>query len=93
MHQEITTVGLDLAKSVFQVPAISANGKVVRRRQLRRAEVPRFFAGLRSCLVGMEARLRALLGSRAHGAWARSTTDAGVLRKTIRKAWKDCTPF
>ena len=55
MHQEITTVGLDLAKNVFQIHAISANGEVVIRRQLRRAEVLKFFAGLPSCLIGMEA--------------------------------------
>ncbi len=39
MHQEITTVGLDLAKNVFKVHAVGADGRVVVRRQLRRAEV------------------------------------------------------
>ncbi len=53
--QEIVTVGLDLAKNVFQVHAIDAEGKVIERRQLRRAEVLKFFGGLPSCLVGMEA--------------------------------------
>lgn len=52
---EITTVGLDLAKSVFQVHAIDAQGRVVVRRQVRRPQLVKFFAGLPPCLIGMEA--------------------------------------
>jgi transposase len=52
---EITTIGLDLAKSVFQVHGIDASGQVVIRRSLRRAQMLPFFARLPSCLVGMEA--------------------------------------
>jgi transposase len=52
---ELTTIGLDLAKSVFQVHGIDAQGKVLVRRQLRRGEVLAFFAKLPPCLVGMEA--------------------------------------
>jgi transposase len=55
MQQEVVTVGVDLAKNVFQVHAIDADGKVLVRRQLRRAEVLKFFAALPPCLVGMEA--------------------------------------
>ena len=55
MPQEIAVIGLDLAKNVFQVHAISAEGQPVIRRQLRRAEVLKFFAKLDPCLVGMEA--------------------------------------
>lgn len=54
MHT-ITTIGLDLAKSVFQVHAIDDDGKVVVRRQLRRSRVVPFFAKLPPCLVGIEA--------------------------------------
>lgn len=54
-YDVIMTVGLDLAKNVFQVHAISADGGVLIRRQLRRAEVLKFFAALPPCLVGMEA--------------------------------------
>src|ERR1700739_1061353 len=53
--ETIATVGLDLAKSVFQVHAISAAGAVVVRRALRRAQLLDFFRKLPSCLVGMEA--------------------------------------
>ena len=52
---EITTIGLDLAKSVFQVHGVDASGQVVVRKSLRRAQVLPFFARLPSCLVGMEA--------------------------------------
>lgn len=55
MEQEVATVGLDLAKNVFQVHAIGADGAVLIRRKLRRSEVIRFFAELPPCLVGMEA--------------------------------------
>lgn len=54
MQQEVVTVGVDLAKNVFQVHAIDADGKVLVRRQLRRAEVLTFFAALPPCLVGMK---------------------------------------
>jgi transposase len=53
--KEVSTIGLDLAKNVFQVHGIDAVGRVVVRRQLRRGEVLAFFARLRPCLVGMEA--------------------------------------
>lgn len=55
MEQEVATVGLDLAKNVFQVHAIATDGAVLIKRKLRRTEVIRFFAGLAPCLVGMEA--------------------------------------
>ena len=51
----ITTIGLDLAKKVFQVHGVDAEGKVVVARKLRRKEVLTFFARLAPCLVGMEA--------------------------------------
>ena len=55
MQQDVVTVGVDLAKNVFQVHAIGADGKVLVRRQLRRGEVLKFFSSLPPCLVGMEA--------------------------------------
>jgi transposase len=53
--QEITTIGLDIAKSVFQVHGVDANGQLVIRRQLKRRYVLAFFQKLRPCLVGIEA--------------------------------------
>ena len=53
--QTITTIGLDIAKSVFQVHGIDAEGNVVIRRQLKRRYVLAFFQKLPPCLVGIEA--------------------------------------
>jgi len=52
---KITTSGIDVAKSVFQVHGIDEHGKVTLRRQLRRAQVVLFFSNLEPCLIGMEA--------------------------------------
>jgi transposase len=52
---QISIIGVDLAKRVFQVHAVDQNGNVVLRKQLRRAQVLSFFAKLPPCLVGMEA--------------------------------------
>src|SRR3989442_5169386 len=52
---QITTIGLDIAKNVFQVHGIDAAEKVVVRKQLRRSKVIAFFEALPPCLVGMEA--------------------------------------
>src|SRR5438874_5369514 len=53
--QAITTIGLDIAKSVFQVHGIDAAGQVVMRRQLKRRYVLAFFQKLPACVVGIEA--------------------------------------
>ena len=53
--QAITTIGLDIAKSVFQVHGVDAEGKVIIRRQLKRRYVLAFFQKLPPCLVGIEA--------------------------------------
>src|ERR1700757_2363273 len=53
--QSISTIGLDIAKSVFQVHGVDAAGRVVLRRQLKRRHVLAFFQKLPPCLVGIEA--------------------------------------
>ena len=67
---EISTIGLDLAKSVFQVHAIDETGRAVVRKSLRRSQVLPFFSRLRPCLVGMEA-----CGTSHH--WAREIAALG----------------
>jgi transposase len=52
---EITTVGLDIAKHVFQVHGIDNTGAVILRRKLRRSELIDFFRSLKPCVVGSEA--------------------------------------
>jgi transposase len=71
---EISIIGLDLSKSVFQVHGIDEHGAAVLRRRLRRSEVLHFFAGLAPCVVGLEA-----CGSAHH--WAR---ELGVLGHEVR---------
>jgi transposase len=67
---QVTTIGLDLAKNVFQVHGIDATEKVVVRKQLRRGQLIKFFEALAPCLIGMEAC------ATAHH-WARALTKLG----------------
>ena len=67
---EISTIGLDLAKNVFQIHGIDATGEIVVRKTLRRAQMLRFFEKLPPCLVGAEA-------CRTSHHWARELTRLG----------------
>jgi transposase len=67
---QVTTIGLDLAKNVFQVHGVDAAGKIILQRQLRRSQVIAFFKTLPPCLVGMEA-----CATGHH--WARELTKLG----------------
>src|SRR5215467_7885819 len=72
--QAVTPIGLDIAKSVFQIHAVDAAGNVIVRRQLKRRYVLPFFQKLPACLIGMEA-----CASSHH--WSRELT---ALRHTVR---------
>ena len=52
---EVSTIGLDIAKSVFQVHGVDGSGSVVMRKRISRVKVSEFFGGLSPCLVGLEA--------------------------------------
>ena len=52
---KVTTIGIDLAKQVFQVHRVDGQGKAVLRKRLSRSELARFMMNLSPCLVGMEA--------------------------------------
>ena len=89
---QITTIGLDIAKNVFQVHGIDANEKVVVRKQLRRSQVMTFFEGLSPCLIGIEAC------ATAHY-WARELTKllarrpfkvVAVFRSTVSTVSHQC---
>ena len=67
---QITTIGLDIAKNVFQVHGIGIGERVVVRKQLRRSQVITFFEALSPCLIGMEA-----CASAHH--WARALARLG----------------
>lgn len=67
---KITTIGIDLAKAVFQVHGVDAQGKAVLKKQLKRDQIIAFFTSLVPCLIGMEA-----CGSAHH--WARKLQALG----------------
>jgi transposase len=77
---DITTIGLDLAKTVFQVHGVDASGAVAIRKTLRRSQVLPFFAKLPPCLVGMEA-----CGTSHH--WARELDKLGHKVKLMPPAY------
>jgi transposase len=70
-YLEITTIGIDLAKTVFPVHALDEDGATVVRKRLRRAEVLSFVSGLEPCLIGMKA-----CATSHH--WARELTKFGT---------------
>jgi transposase len=67
---KITTVGIDLAKNVFQIHGVNEHGKTVLKKQIKRDQMPTFFVNLPPCLIGMEA-----CGSAHH--WARKLQALG----------------
>src|SRR5947207_15728528 len=99
---QVTTVGLDLAKRIFQVHGVDAAGKVVIRRRLQPSEIAAFFADLPACLVGIEAcatahRWARLIGASGHQVRLippsyvkpyvrRSKTDAAMPRRSARRS-------
>src|SRR6266851_5327614 len=78
--EQITTVGIDLAKNVFQVHAIDATGVVVVSKAVRRAGLLQLFGRFPSCLIGMEA-----CASSHH--WARELIKLGHRVKLIPPAY------
>ena len=67
---KVTTVGIDLAKNVFQLHGVNELGKTVIKKQLRRDQMAEYFVNLPACLIGMEA-----CGSAHH--WARKLQSFG----------------
>lgn len=77
---KIVTVGLDIAKSVFQVHGVDSDGNVVERRQLKRGQMVRYFGDLPPALIGIEA-----CGTAHH--WARQLAELGHDVKLIPPAY------
>ena len=82
--QTVTTIGLDIAKSVFQVHGVDAGGQVIIRRQLKRRYVLAFFQKLPP-VSGRHRSLRVLapLVTRAAGTWSHRAADAAGLREAL----------
>ena len=80
---KITTIGIDLAKNVFQVHGVDEHGKAVFNKPLKREQMAAFFVNLPPCLIGMEA-----CGSAHH--WGR--TAERLLTKAMfrRSGWPIC---
>ena len=90
--QTITTIGLDIAKSVFQVHGVDAGGQVVIRRQLRRRSVLAFFQKLPPSLVGIEACPSSHHWSRPAKAQQDLRSDPFTLRRAAKGNGAVMTP-
>src|SRR6185503_3399126 len=84
--ERITTIGLDIAKLVFQVHGIDATGEVVLRRRLTRARLVPFFAKLAPCLIGIEACATSHYWAHELRKLGRCPVDATQLRQAVCKA-------
>ncbi len=86
----VTTVGIDLAKSVFQLHVVDEDGEVVFRKKLRRSGVLDFLRDLPPCLIGLEACATAHFWAREIGALERKPArfvTVAMANKTARIAW------
>ena len=84
---KITTIGIDLAKEVFQIHGVDEHGKTVFRKQLRRNKMTNFFANLEPCLIGMEAC------ATSHY-WAREIAKLGhQVRMSLLPPWDGTRPY
>jgi hypothetical protein len=89
--QTVTTIGLDIAKSVFQVHGVDAAGQVIIRRQLKRRYVLAFFQKLSSCLISIEACASSHHWSRElQATWSHRAVDAAGLREALRQGSSRC---
>jgi hypothetical protein len=79
-------IGLDLAKSVFQVHGVDVHGKVVMTKRLRRDAGLAFFANLPVCVVGMEACAGSHFWARDHPARPHGASDGAAVRQALREA-------
>ena len=86
---EVSTIGLDIAKSVFQVHGVDVEGAVVIRKRVSRAKVLEFFSTLPSCVVGIEACPSAHHWSRQLGARSHGTVDAAELCEGLSEAQQE----
>src|SRR5262249_47217077 len=87
---EVSTIGLDIAKSVLQVHGVDGAGAVVMRKCISRAKMLEFFADLRRCLVGMGSlSVSASLEPQATGARPRREADAAELCEGLSQAQQE----
>ena len=83
---KITTIGIDLAKNVFQVHGVDERGKTVLKKQLKREQMAPFFANLVPCLIGMEACGSAhFWAQQAAKTRAHRQADGTAVREAVRE--------
>ena len=85
---KITTIGIDLAKSVFQVHGVDTQGKAVFKKQIKRDQMVTFFTNLMPCLIGMEACgmwQRPFLGPQVTSVGPHRTVNGAAVRQTLRQ--------
>jgi hypothetical protein len=83
---EVSTIGLDIAKSVFQIHGVDADGAVVIRKRISRAKLLEFFAALSPCLVGIEACPTTSLEPPTSSARPHREAAASELRESLFEA-------
>ena len=81
--QAITTIGLDIAKSVFQVHGVDAAGNVILRRQLKPRHVLAFFQKVPPAWSASKPAPRRIIGRANLGAWPQGSPDATGLREAL----------
>jgi transposase len=67
---EVSTIGLDIAKSVFQIHGVDVDGAVVIRKRITRAKLLEFFAALPPCLVALRRVRPHIIGAAGFRRWA-----------------------
>lgn len=82
---KITTIGIDLAKSVFQVHGVDSSGKAILKKQLKRNQTTAFFAALSPCYWQGSLRQRSSLGTQTHGLWPYRALDGATVRQALRQ--------
>ncbi len=86
---EVSTIGLDIAKSVFQIHGVDVDGAVVIRKRVSRAKLLEFFAALSPCLVGIEACPTHIIGAAGFSVRPHGKAAAAELRKGLSEAQQE----
>ena len=87
---QVQTIGIDLAKNVFQIHGVDDDGNVVVARRLRRKQLLEFFGKIAPCLIGMEACGTAhYWATRIGEAWSQRPDDAAQLCERLRQAFEE----
>jgi transposase len=79
----ITTIGLDIAKNVFQLHGVDEKGQLLLRKRLRRSQVKELFAKLQPCVIGIESTRGAHYWARILKGFGHSSSDYTSVRQAV----------